>query len=96
MILGAPLIEPHYQNVRTSSYGLLPAYHMLDVGFNFRKTTKRGNESVWNLSVYNLYCRMNPIFASYLYDNIDNVTKRYFKHTSVIPIVPSFSYTLRF
>lgn len=74
----------------------LPAYHRLDVGFNFRKTTKRGNESVWNLSVYNLYCRMNPIFASYLYDNIDNVLKRYFKHTSVIPIVPSFSYTLRF
>ncbi len=81
----------------TSPYNYqLPAYHRLDVGFNFRKTTKRGNESVWNLSLYNAYCRMNPIFASYMHDQIDNVTKRYFKHTSVIPIIPSFSYTLRF
>ena len=65
----------------------LPDYHRLDVGFNFRRTTKRGNESIWNLSVYNAYCRMNPMFAMYDSELII---------MSAIPIIPSFSYTLRF
>ena len=65
----------------------LPDYHRLDVGFNFRRTTKRGNESIWNLSVYNAYCRMNPMFAMYDSELII---------MSAIPIIPTFSYTLRF
>lgn len=72
----------------------LPPYHRLDIGLNFRKITKRGNESIWNLSVYNAYCRMNPLFASVEY----NEEKLSFvgKTTGVVPIVPTFSYTLRF
>ena len=71
----------------------MPPYHRLDIGMNFRKTTRRGNESIWNLSVYNVYCRMNPFFAF--------VTKGEdgeFIGTSIgiIPIIPSISYTLRF
>lgn len=34
----------------------LPAYHRLDLGINFRKTTKRGFERIWNISLYNAYC----------------------------------------
>jgi hypothetical protein len=41
----------------------LPDYHRLDLGFNFIKTTKRGNTSIWNLSLYNAYCYTNPITA---------------------------------
>ena len=37
----------------------LPAYHRLDLGVNFRRITKRGFERIWNISVYNAYCRMN-------------------------------------
>ena len=71
----------------------MPAYHRLDVGFNFKKTTRRGNESIWNLSVYNAYCRMNPIWAVVEYDGKGKfVGKAY----GMIPIIPSFSYTLRF
>ena len=88
-------VDGEFQYISPYNYQL-PAYHRLDVGFNMRKTTRRGNESIWNLSLYNAYCRMNPMFASYMYDNIDNVSKYYFLHTSVIPIIPSFSYTLRF
>ena len=70
----------------------LPDYHRLDVGFNFHKITKRGNESIWNLSVYNLYCRMNPLMAY-----TDRSDGKYDIVTlSVVPILPSFSYTLRF
>ncbi len=82
----------------TSPYNYrLPDYHRLDVGFNFRKTTKRGNESIWNLSVYNAYCRMNPMFASYdLYKDENGEYVNELKVLSAIPIIPSFSYTLRF
>ena len=71
----------------------LPSYHRLDIGFNFRKTTKRGNEGIWNLSIYNAYCRMNPFFAMITQDENGR-----FIGTSIgiIPIIPSFSYTLRF
>ncbi len=72
----------------------MPAYHRLDLGFNFRKTTRRGNESIWNLSVYNAYCRMNPMFASVQYD--PEKGKFTGKANGIIPIIPSFSYTLRF
>ena len=74
----------------------LPAYHRLDVGFNFRNTTKRGNEGIWNLSLYNAYCRMNPMFT--MYDSYMKDASRIneLKVLSAIPIIPSFSYTLRF
>ena len=71
----------------------MPPYHRLDIGMNFRKTTRRGNESIWNLSVYNVYCRMNPFFAF-----VTTGEDGKFKGTSIgiIPIIPSISYTLRF
>jgi hypothetical protein len=62
-------------------------YHRLDLGFNFHRTTKRGNQSTWNLTLYNAYCRMNPMFA---YVDTELV------EMSLIPIIPSFNYTLRF
>ncbi len=72
----------------------MPAYHRLDIGFNFRKTTKRGNESIWNLSVYNAYCRMNPLIA---FADYDAERSRFVgKANGIVPIIPSFSYTLRF
>lgn len=70
----------------------MPDYHRLDIGFNFHKTTKRGNESIWNLSVYNLYCRMNPIVV-YTYTEND---KPISAAAGMVPIIPTFSYTLKF
>jgi len=78
-----------------------PDYHRLDIGFNFRKTTKRGNESIWNLSLYNAYCNMNPTFnyidTSYEFTK-ENLTGLKFTGEvfGIIPIIPSFSYTLKF
>ena len=37
----------------------LPASHGLNLAFNFHRRHRRG-ESVWNLSIYNAYNRMNP------------------------------------
>lgn len=75
----------------------LPDYHRLDLGFNFSKNTKRGNTSIWNLSVYNAYCRTNPISADLSTYKIDGHTiARYGSAGGLIPIVPTFSYTLKF
>ena len=71
----------------------LPSYHRLDVGVNFRKTTKRGYERIWNISIYNAYCRMNALYAK-----VEKLPDGRFrgKATGVFPIIPSFSYTLKF
>ena len=79
----------------------VPDYHRLDLGCNFHKTTKRGNESIWNLSFYNAYCRINPIIA-YVAERYDfteeNLAGFNFAGQAfgIIPIIPSFSYTLKF
>lgn len=84
----------------TSPYNYKMAdYHRLDLGFNFRKTTKRGNESIWNLTLYNAYCRMNPMFTMLDHYRVGTTTEEYktkFKTLAAIPIIPSFNYTLRF
>lgn len=71
----------------------LPAYHRLDVGINFRKITKRGFERIWNISLYNAYCRMNPLYAT-VQQNPDGTFVG--KAHGVFPVIPSFSYTLKF
>jgi hypothetical protein len=79
----------------------MPFYHRLDVGFNFHKTTRRGNESIWNLSLYNAYCNVNAITAyidtSYEFTE-DNLTGLNFTGEAFgfVPVIPSFSYTLKF
>ena len=75
----------------------LPDYHRLDLGFNFVKNTKRGNISIWNLSVYNAYCRINPITALDEYLSHDRVVIAvYGLGTGIVPIIPTFNYTLKF
>ena len=60
---------------------------------NFRKTTRKGNESIWNVSIYNAYCRMNPMFASMQYNDYETIKGITY---GIVPIIPSFSYTLKF
>ena len=71
----------------------LPDYHRLDLGLNFKKTTKRGNERTWNLSIYNVYCRMNPIMGYLDWDDKGNYFGTY---VGIIPIIPTFSYSYKF
>jgi len=79
------------------------AYHKLDVGINFNKTVKRG-ERTWNISIYNLYNRQNPYYyfleTTVQYDQkgmeIPGSAKTVLKQQSYFPIIPSFSYSLKF
>ncbi|WP_246368661.1 TonB-dependent receptor domain-containing protein [Phocaeicola faecicola] len=71
----------------------LPAYHRLDLGINFHKITKRGLDRIWNISIYNAYCRKNPLYAT-----VEQKPDGTFigKGHGIFPIIPSFSYTIKF
>lgn len=77
----------------------LPSSHRLNIGVNFNKKTKRGM-SIWNVSVYNVYNAMNPTFiyrstkegeSGYLNDE-----KTILKKVTILPFIPSLSYTYKF
>ena len=79
------------------------AYHKLDVGVNFYKTVKLG-ERTWSINIYNLYNRQNPYYyfldTEVQYDQagreIPESGKTVLKQQSYFPIIPSFSYSLKF
>lgn len=71
------------------------SYHRLDLGIQFRKE-KRWGERVWEISLYNAYCRLNPFF--YYPDRVYKNNKAYgvLKQVSLFPIIPSFTYSFKF
>lgn len=70
------------------------AYHRLDLGVNFIKQLRKGRERTWNISFYNAYSRRNPYF---IYSEYNFKENRYqFKQLSLFPILPAFSYNLKF
>ncbi len=70
----------------------LPATHRLNIGVNFNKKTKHGIRT-WNISLYNAYNSMNPawVYRSYNYNEKSIITKY-----TLLPFVPSVSYTYKF
>ena len=86
----------------------LPASHHLDISFEVHSPKTHG-QSIWTFGVYNVYNRRNPNFT-YLSDEIEypkdangNVTdysqgkRRLLLETiSILPILPSISYTREF
>jgi hypothetical protein len=77
----------------------MPNYHRLDLAVNFHKKTKRGERTI-NVSVYNVYNRKNPYFVRYVFKG-DSFTNSYsgkgtFETVSLLQIIPSVSYTLKF
>ena len=78
----------------------LPASHRLNIGINFHKKTKHG-ERIWNVSLYNTYNRMNPdnIFIKYVEGKDKNgqlVYQPVLVKRTILPVIPSFSYTYKF
>lgn len=69
-----------------------PAYHRLDIGYNWHKEKKWGT-ATWSLGVYNAYNRQNPFFLFFGYDNYGN---RALKQMSIFMLIPSISYSFEF
>ncbi len=73
----------------------MPAYHRLDVGFNFHKQTQWGERTL-TLGAYNAYNRKNPFFIT-LGEEYDGQTARpVFKQVSLFPVIPAISYRFKF
>lgn len=79
----------------------MPPYHRMDLGMNFYKFHRKG-QSIWNISVYNLYNYKNPfiVLQDYNYrfdpDRGEFVSYRTLKKISIFPIIPTVSYTYKF
>lgn len=71
----------------------LPAYHRLDIGFNFHSMTRKKHERIWNISLYNAYCHLNPMYVNVRRNDNGNFQARC---KGYIPIIPSVSYTIKF
>ncbi|WP_417128987.1 TonB-dependent receptor domain-containing protein [Phocaeicola sp.] len=72
---------------------LLPAYHRLDCGMKFRKTTKWGLEQLWDVSLYNVYARRNTFYAEPIQEKDGTLG---WKTIGGLPLFPSFCYTIKF
>jgi len=85
-----------YYNTRNNVR--LPAYHRLDVGLNIYVPHKKGRMGIWNISIYNAYCRMNPIVIQRNAINVFTGQKSnpQFQALGIIPLIPSVSYTYKF
>lgn len=83
----------------------MEAYHRLDVGLQYKKTSKRGYRAEWNFGIYNVYAHQNANMYYYNIDGSSNIDGREFQSgfrplkkykVSYFPIVPSFSYKIYF
>ncbi|MDP5230719.1 MAG: TonB-dependent receptor [Cellulophaga sp.] len=77
--------------------------HRLDLGIQFHKKTKNNNTRTWGFSLYNTYARQNPFIyiieeKDFDFDDltIERTDENVLKRVSVLMLIPSFNYTLKF
>ena len=79
----------------------LPASHHLNLGANFHRK-KRHGERIWTVGVYNVYNQMNPNLVMVHYEtkretpDSEPVTSLVMEKVTILPIIPSVSYTYQF
>lgn len=94
---GGPFeLTPDYV-VYSSKNGFRMQYsHRLDLGFHINGYTKRGREKTWSFNLYNAYNQKNPAYYEYGWaDRADRSKGKTLWQTSGLPIVPSFTYRVR-
>ncbi len=75
----------------------LPAYHRLDIGFNFEKEMKRLIRT-WSFGAYNAYARRNAFYIytqQAMYRDTGEWEKRVYQ-VSMFPFMPYFRYSIKF
>lgn len=84
--IGETAYVEHRNNYR------LPASHRLNIGVNFNKKTKHGMR-IWNISLHNAYNSMNP---AWVYRSHNKEGRSVIKKFTILPLIPSFTYTYKF
>lgn len=74
----------------------MPNYHRLDVSVNYKKTTKRNNQNIWSVGLYNAYNRANPY---YIFFEIRGNLEQYYldiekQEMSLFPILPYIAWSI--
>ncbi len=94
---GPSLFEGNYYVYERRNNQRLPAYHRLDVSAVRRMQKRlfgRGVQTEWVFGLYNVYSRLNPYFV---YLRVDPATDQpQGRQVSLLPIVPSVSFNLKF
>lgn len=93
IIPGNHVVSANYSSSRNNYR--LPASHQLNIGINFRKKTKHG-ERIWNVSLFNAYNAMNPNHIYIDTKEENGVDTPVLKKLTLLPCLPSFSYTYKF
>jgi len=102
---GQPVTYPNgyyeYQGIKIPSYGLrnenrLPAYHHLDVSATYvpKPERKKGWQSEWVFSIYNLYNRMNSASISFRQNEDTGANEAV--RLSIFGVIPSVTYNFKF
>lgn len=92
-------LPTHYQSGSSSVVALapnnyaLPAYHRLDLGIDFKATSKKDRDYVVSFGCYNVYARKNPMYA-YLESTAYNTWQ--IRLISILPVFPTFRYAMWF
>lgn len=92
------LYDNYYYDYTSHNNSRLGVYNRLDISASNRKQHqlfhKYPYEREWVFGFYNIYSRANPYFV---YLTIDQATKRpQAKQVSLLPIIPSISYNIKF
>ena len=102
---GQPVTFPNgqyqYQGIAVPSYGLrnennLPAYHHLDISATYtpKPNKKKGWQSEWVFSIYNLYGRKNAASISFRQNETTGANEAV--RLSIFGVVPGISYNFKF
>ncbi|MBO9202025.1 MULTISPECIES: TonB-dependent receptor [Niastella] len=87
--------QPSINYINSRNNVRVQAYHRLDLGISFIKQKKNGITRTWNISILNVYNRKNPFTYNVKQYSSTNATAQ-LATSSILPIMPSISYTLTF
>jgi outer membrane receptor for ferrienterochelin and colicin len=89
--------QPYAENFGAKNSFRMEAFHHLDIAVQFIKPHKKrkGFESIFEVSIYNVYNRKNAFYYFTEYNNYGDNPSRLAKVT-IFPILPSFTYSFRF
>ena len=95
-----PVSQYEYNNITIANFNFrnanrLPAYNRLDVALNYTpKPKKKGYQSQWVFSIYNIYNRKNA--SSITFRQNRNTGTNEAVQLSIFGIIPSVSYNFKF
>ncbi len=92
---GGPVGYPDLEVVPGRNNLRIAPHHRLDLGVSFIKNKRNGMVRTWNISVLNAYNRVNPAYVTGMFIDRENQNKVKADVTTLVPIMPSISYQLK-